>query len=73
MDNKYGLGSRKVATEHHHQHTQRQEPHLPLICKFCQSTQLRLCPTMDDHQCGTCGEWQLDVPLGYAVGRSSEY
>ena len=71
MDNKYGLGSRKVATEHHHTH--KHVGHVPLACKYCQSTQLRLCPTMQDHQCNDCGEWQLDVPQGYAVGRSSEY
>jgi hypothetical protein len=73
MDNKYGLGSRKVATEHQQQHAHKHATHVPLACKFCQSTQLRLCPTMHDHQCNDCGEWQMDVPKGYAVGRSSEY
>lgn len=76
MDNKYGLGSKRLATEHH-QHHQRPETqsasHHALRCRFCQSTQLRLCPTMQDHQCDACGEWQLDTPVNYAVGRSSEY
>jgi hypothetical protein len=34
---------------------------------------LQYCPTMEDHQCVDCGEWQNDVPLNYSTGRSSEY
>jgi hypothetical protein len=70
MDNKYALGSTKVATEHH------ETVHklaVPRVCKFCESANLVLCPTMHDHQCSACGEWQQDVEKSYATGRSSEY
>jgi cytochrome c5 len=70
MDNKYALGSTKVATEHHeitHKHIASK------ACKFCGSAQLTLCPTMHDHKCSDCGEWQQDIEKSYATGRSSEY
>jgi len=70
MDNKYALGSTKVATEHHeltHKHTPSK------ACKFCGSAELVLCPTMHDHKCSDCGEWQQDIEKTYATGRSSEY
>jgi hypothetical protein len=71
MDNKYALGSTKVATEHHeavHKSTVQSR-----ACKFCDSASLVLCPTMHDHKCSDCGEWQQDVEKSYATGRSSEY
>jgi hypothetical protein len=72
MDNKYGLGSTKVATEHHETHHK-----VPAAnarhCKFCGGANLALSPTMHDHHCADCGEWQSDVPQGYSTGRSSEF
>jgi hypothetical protein len=76
MDNKYGLGSTKVATEQHelHHETHHKTPVLHATnCKFCGSAHLVLSPTMHDHQCADCGEWQNDVPQGYSTGRSSDY
>ncbi len=74
MDNKYGLGSKRLATEHQHQHPQSQTAsHHAMQCRVCHSQHLRLCPTMQDHQCNDCGEWQLDTPSNYAIGRSSDY
>ena len=70
MDNKYALGSTKVATEHH-EVVHKNKP--SLACKFCNSDQLVLCPTMHDHKCSHCGEWQQDVDNNYATGRSSNY
>jgi len=72
MDNKYGLGSSKVTTEHHETHHKSPDVH-PKICKFCGSNQLELSPTMRDHRCAACGEWQNDIPQGYSSGRSSDY
>lgn len=72
MDNKYGLGSSKVTTEHHETHHKSPDKH-PKICKFCGSNQLELSPTMRDHRCAACGEWQNDIPQGYSSGRSSDY
>jgi hypothetical protein len=72
MDNKYGLGGAKVATEHH-QHHHKTASAQPLSCKFCGSLHLVLSPTMHDHSCADCGEWQNDVPQGYSTGRSSDY
>ncbi len=72
MDNKYGLGSSKVATEHHETHHKTPESHAT-HCKFCGSTHLAVSPTMHDHRCGDCGEWQSDIPQGYSTGRSSDY
>lgn len=72
MDNKYGLGSTKVATEHHETHHKTPVLHATQ-CKFCGSSNLVLSPTMHDHRCSDCGEWQLDVPQGYSTGRSSDY
>jgi hypothetical protein len=72
MDNKYGLGSTKVAREHiEAQH--KTEPPQGSHCKFCGSLNLTQSPTMHDHKCADCGEWQLDVPQGYSTGRSSDY
>ncbi len=70
MDNKYALGSTKVATEHH-EVAHKNKP--SLVCKFCNSAQLVLCPTMHDHKCSRCGEWQQDIENSYATGRSSNY
>jgi ribosomal protein S27E len=72
MDNKYGLGSTKVATEHHETHHKTPEIHA-VQCKFCGSSDIVLSPTMQDHLCNACGEWQNDVPQGYSTGRSSDY
>ncbi|MFM9835080.1 MAG: hypothetical protein ACKVOA_03145 [Methylophilaceae bacterium] len=72
MDNKYGLGSTKVATEHHETQHKSAET-LAVQCKFCGSSDLTLSPTMHDHLCNACGEWQNDVPQGYSTGRSSDY
>ncbi len=71
MDNKYALGSTKVAAEHHE--TVHKSAVESRICKFCKSTRLVLCPTMHDHKCSECGEWQQNVEKSYATGRSSEY
>lgn len=72
MDNKYGLGSAKVATEHHETHHKAAVSHAT-NCKFCGSANLVLSPTMHDHRCADCGEWQTDIPQGYSTGRSSDY
>lgn len=72
MDNKYGLGSTKVATEHHETHHKTAVPR-SAHCKFCGSTDLTLSTTMHDHLCNACGEWQNDAPQGYSTGRSSDY
>lgn len=72
MDNKYGLGGAKVATEHHETH-HKTGRHGPEKCKFCGHDQLILCPTMHDHRCAACNEWQNDVPQGYSSGRSNDY
>ena len=34
---------------------------------------LHFCPTMQDHQCEKCGEWQNDIPNNYSTGRSTDY
>jgi hypothetical protein len=68
MDNKYGLGSTRVATEHHDLH--HKESH---TCKYCGSLDLSTSATMHDRLCNECGEWQNDVPQGYSTGRSSDY
>jgi hypothetical protein len=72
MDNKYGLGSSKVATEHHETHHKTPVAHTK-HCKFCSSSDLVLSPTLHDHRCAQCGELQHDVPQGYSTGRSSDY
>tara|TARA_B100000902_G_scaffold386128_1_gene428366 strand:- start:642 stop:842 length:201 start_codon:yes stop_codon:yes gene_type:complete len=66
MDNKYGLGSSKVAVKLH----KKKEN---MKCRTCKSTQLHFCPTMQDHQCAKCGEWQNDIPNNYSTGRSADY
>lgn len=72
MDNKYGLGSTKVAIEHHaHQH--KSHHYHTHVCKYCQHKSLMLSQTMHDHRCTACGNWQHDVPAGYSTGRSSDY
>lgn len=73
MDNKYGLGGAKVATEHHESHHKTVANHHPTHCRFCGSADLVLSPTMHDHSCAACGEWQSDVPQGYSTGRSSNF
>ena len=72
MDNKYGLGGAKVAQVHHDAHHKEEVLHAT-ECKFCGSNKLALSPTMHDHLCSECGEWQNDVPQGYSTGRSSGY
>ncbi len=71
MDNKYALGSTRVAVEHHELHHKVQSA--PLVCKFCGNDRLVLSPTMHDHRCSNCGEWQDDISKGYSTGRSSDY
>lgn len=73
MDNKYGLGSSKVANQHHEAHHHKAPVHHPLTCKFCQHTNLVLSLTMQDHRCTSCGQWQNDVPVGYSTGRMTDY
>lgn len=72
MDNKYGLGSAKVATEHHATHHKSHPSHTSQ-CRFCGHAQLIFSPTMQDHSCAECGRWQNDIPQGYSTGRSSNY
>ena len=72
MDNKYGLGSAKVAHEHHDAQL-KSSGKAVLHCRFCGSDQLVLCQTMKDHRCEACGKWQEDVPVGYSSGRSADY
>ncbi|HYN54830.1 MAG TPA: hypothetical protein VES38_09005 [Methylotenera sp.] len=72
MDNKYGLGSAKVATEHHETHHKAEVLHA-INCKFCGSASLVLSPSMHDHCCTDCGKWQNDILQGYSTGRSSDY
>ena len=42
-------------------------------CKFCGSEHLVLSPTMHDHRCASCDEWQNDIPQGYSTGRSDNF
>jgi len=72
MDNKYGLGGAKVATAHHETKHDASSL-LAIACHNCGSTQLTLCPTMNDHYCKDCGQYQSDVPIGYSTGRSADY
>jgi hypothetical protein len=72
MDNKYGLGGVKVATGHHETHHKTPKS-IAEKCKFCSCEQLVLSPTMHDHRCAECGEWQNDIPQGYSSGRSNNY
>ncbi len=72
MDNKYELGSTKVATEHHETHHKTPVLHAT-NCKFCGGANLVPSPSMHDHRCADCGEWQADIPQGYSTGRSSDY
>lgn len=72
MDNKYGLGSAKVAHVHHDSKHPTPSAHA-MACHYCGSSQLILCPTLNDHFCKDCGEYQSDVPLGYSTGRSADY
>jgi hypothetical protein len=71
MDNKYALGSTKVATEHHEASLKTDKS--TIVCKYCDSDQLVMCPTMQDHKCAHCGEWQQDISKSYATGRSSDF
>ena len=71
MDNKYSLGSTKVAHEHHEAMLKSTRP--AIVCRFCGSDRLSLCPTMHDHLCESCGNYQNDVPQGYSTGRSADY
>ena len=65
MDNKYGLGSNKVAHEHHET---SHKPAADMRCRFCGSHALALCSTMHDHRCERCGQWQNDVPRAIRPG-----
>jgi hypothetical protein len=71
MDNKYGLGSARVATAHHETHHKAEGEQL--ICRFCYSIELMLCPTLNDHYCKECGAYQSDIPPGYSTGHSHDY
>ena len=71
MDNKYGLGSAKVATAHHEQH--KPTSLSDIVCRFCNSAQLILCPSLNDHYCKECGQYQSDIPTGYSTGHSADY
>ena len=71
MDNKYALGSSKVAHEHHDAKLKEAAP--VLHCRFCSSTHLIYSPTMEDHHCQDCGQNQGDLPQGYSTGRSADY
>ncbi|MBU3735521.1 MAG: hypothetical protein FGM62_00945 [Methylobacterium sp.] len=72
MDNKYGLGSARVATA---QHDAKPRPAntVTMDCRFCGGSNLILCTTMNDHYCKDCGEYQADVPHGYSTGHSADY
>lgn len=72
MDNKYGLGSAKVATAHHEANHKRDANQL-ITCRYCYSASLILCPTLNDHYCRDCGEYQSDVPTGYSTVHSADY
>jgi ribosomal protein L32 len=72
MDNKYGLGSAKVAHAHHE--SKLKSSHLPArACSNCGHDRLILCPTMNDHYCEKCGQYQNDVPMDYSSGHSADY
>jgi hypothetical protein len=72
MNNKYGLGSAKVAHVHHDA-KQGASASPAATCHKCGGNRLILCPTMNDHFCKDCGEYQSDVPAGYSTGRSADY
>ncbi len=72
MDNKYGLGSAKVATAHHETHHKPSSTQ-SMACRFCNSSNLIFCPTLEDHYCKECGEYQSDLPAGYSTGHSADY
>ncbi len=72
MDNKYGLGSAKVATAHH-QHHHKTASSTSASCRFCNASTLILCPTLNDHYCKECGEYQNDLPADYSSGHSADY
>lgn len=72
MDNKYGLGSAKVAHVHHDAKL-KSSAAPAMACRHCGSDHLILCPTMNDHFCKDCGQYQGDVPAGYSTGRSADY
>lgn len=72
MDNKYGLGSSRVATEHHEAVLKSSSKSI-LTCRYCGHDRLVLCQTMNDHRCEKCGEWQNDVPMDYSTGHQSDY
>ena len=72
MDNKYGLGSSKVAHEHHDAQVESSAKPV-LVCRFCGHDHLTLSQTMHDHRCNKCGEWQNDIPMDYATGHSADY
>lgn len=71
MDNKYGLGSTRVAQEHHETHF-KSSVKSTQVCRACGYDHLTLCKTMQDHRCDRCGEWQNDAS-GYSTGRSADY
>lgn len=73
MDNKYGLGSAKVAYAHHEAAKHKPTSAPVRVCCYCGHDQLTFCPTLDDHYCEACGEYQNDMPVGYATGHSADY
>ncbi|MCX7628572.1 MAG: hypothetical protein N2Z69_09235 [Methylophilaceae bacterium] len=73
MDNKYGLGSAKVATAYHEARVKASSGMTMLVCRYCSSTNLLFCATMNDHYCKDCGEYQSDLPAGYATGHPADY
>jgi hypothetical protein len=72
MDNKYGLGSAKVATAHHEARVKSSSTTV-LLCRYCNGGNLLYCATVNDHYCKDCGEYQSDIPAGYATGHSADY
>ncbi len=72
MDNKYGLGSAKVAYAHH-EATHKSSSAPAKACLYCGHDHLTLCPTLNDHYCEACGKYQDDVPEGYATGHIADY
>jgi hypothetical protein len=70
MENKYGLGSTKVAQK---QHDAKVKATSVKACKFCGHGSLTLCPTLSDHYCEKCGKYQDDLPTGYSTGRSADF
>ncbi len=71
MDNKYGLGSAKVATAHHN--LVHAANGVLMVCRHCSGSNLTLNLSLNDHYCEDCGQYQEDIPLDYSTGHSSDY